>query len=212
MKIQNWAALAGVAGLTLVGAVGMGFAPAAPAAVETVAADGYKIDAAHSAVLFRIQHAGVGVFWGRFNEVSGTFNIDAEDPSASFFRVTVPIASVDTANEKRDEHLKSGDFFNARQDPEATFESTGFSATGKENEFEVKGNLTMFGQTRPITARVLMAGSGEIRGTPAQGFEVDFTIKRSDFGNKTYLAPDGGNGGGLGNEVRIIFAGEGAAQ
>jgi len=208
------AAAAGVAGLVLIGAIGMGFGPSAPAAVERagVAADSYKVDAVHSSVLFRIQHAGVGVFWGRFNAVSGSFNIDPEDLSASFFRATVPVASVDTNNAKRDEHLKSGDFFNARQYPEATFESTGFAATGEEGVYEVTGDLTLFGQTKSITARVLLAGEGSVQGKDAQGFEVDFTIKRGDFGNTTYLAPDGSNSGGLGNEVRIIFAGEGTAQ
>lgn len=206
------AAVAGIVGLTLVGAVGMGFGPGAPASVEVAAAaDSYTVDSVHSNVLFRIQHAGVGVFWGRFDQVSGTFNIDPEDLSASFFKVTVPVSSVNTHNEKRDEHLKSADFFNARQHPEAKFESTGLSKTGEEGVFELKGDLTMFGQTKPITAKLLFTGNGSFQGKQTQGFEVEFMIKRADFGNSTYLAPDGSNSGGIGNDVRIIFAGEGAA-
>jgi polyisoprenoid-binding protein YceI len=208
--IQKSAAALGLGGLVLVATLGMGARPA-PATTPARAADGYTVDPVHSNDLFRIHHAGVGMFWGRFNEVHGTFLIDDQNPDASFFRITVPIASVDTHNDKRDQHLKSGDFFNARQYPEAKFESTAFKPTGQENEYEVTGDLTMFGQTRPITARVLMTGQGSVQGKDAQGFEVEFTVKRSDFGNTTFLAPDGGDGGGLGNEVRVIFAGEGGA-
>lgn len=215
MKMKHGSAAAGLGGLILLGAVGMGFAPGAPAgavaAAEVAAADSYTVDSVHSTVLFRIQHAGVGVFWGRFNEVSGSFLINTESPSESFFKATVPVGSVDTANEKRDQHLESGDFFNARQYPEATFESTSFAETGEEGVYDVKGDLTLFGQTKPITAKVTLTGEGSVQGKEAQGFEVDFTIKRADFGNSTYVAPDGSDSGGLGNEVRIIFAGEGTA-
>lgn len=190
---------------------GAGAAPSAPA-ITAAAADSYKIDAVHSAVLFRINHAGAGVFWGRFNKIEGDFFIDPAKPESSHFKVTIPINSIDTANEKRDEHLRSGDFFNARQYPTATFESTSISKNSDDNVFELKGNLTLMGETRPITARLLFGGNGTMQGKPIQGFEADFAIKRADFGISTYLAPDGGNGGALGNDVRIIVAGEGVKQ
>lgn len=190
---------------------GAGLAPSAHA-ITNAAADSYKIDAVHSAVLFRINHVGAGVFWGRFNKIDGDFFIDPAKPETSHFKVTIPIASVDTANEKRDEHLRSGDFFNARQYPTATFQSTSITGTSEENVFELKGDLTLMGETRPITARLLFGGNGTMQGKAIQGFEADFTIKRADFGISTYLAPDGGNGGALGNDVRIIVAGEGVKQ
>ncbi|MCL4220915.1 MAG: YceI family protein [Phycisphaerales bacterium] len=191
---------------------GAGSAPSAPAVATAARADSYKIDAVHSAVLFRINHVGAGVFWGRFNKIDGDFFIDPAKPETSYFKVTIPIASVDTANEKRDEHLRSGDFFNARQYPTASFQSTSITGTSEENVFELKGDLTLMGETRPITARLLFGGNGTMQGKAIQGFEADFTIKRADFGISTYLAPDGGNGGALGNDVRIIVAGEGVKQ
>lgn len=192
--------------------IGAGAAPSAPAIATPAAADSYKIDAVHSAALFRINHAGAGVFWGRFNQIEGDFFIDPAKPEASHFKVTIPIASIDTANDKRDEHLRSGDFFNARQYPTASFESTSITKGAEDNVFVLKGDLTLMGETKPITARLLFGGNGSMQGKQIQGFEADFTIKRADFGISTYLAPDGGNGGGLGNDVRIIVAGEGAKQ
>lgn len=209
-------AVSGFLGLLVVGA--MGLAPrhtegqGAALAVATRAIDSFAIDPVHSTVLFRITHAGAGIFWGRFSEVSGTFAMDADDPGGSFFKVTVPISGVDTHNAKRDAHLASGDFFNARQNPEATFESTGVTATDEDGVFEVTGDLTLFGQTKSITARVLDNGGSRFQGKATRGFEVEFTVKRSDFGNTTYLAADGSNSGGLGNDVRIIVAGEGRKQ
>jgi polyisoprenoid-binding protein YceI len=218
IRMRKSMAVSGFFGLALVGAIGMGFAPShteaqgvARAEVKQ-AVDSFEIDAVHSTVLFRITHAGAGVFWGRFSEVSGTFVIDADDLPGSYFKVTVPISGVDTNNAKRDAHLSSGDFFNARQYPEATFESTGVTATDEDGVFEVTGDLTLFGQTKSITARVLDNGKSRFQGKATHGFEVEFTIKRSEFGNTTYLAPDGSNSGGLGNDVRIIVAGEGRKQ
>ncbi|MAY75011.1 MAG: polyisoprenoid-binding protein [Phycisphaerae bacterium] len=183
------------------------------AAATTSSADTvYEVDGVHSVVLFRIRHSGVGFFWGRFNKGDGEFFIDEENPSNSFFRATIDMNSVDTGNEKRDDHLKASDFFNARQYGEATFESTGFTAKGGENMYELTGNLTLMGETRPVTATVEYGGSGEMRGKKVQGFEATFEIKRSDFGITTYLPPDRGDGGPLGNTVRITLGVEGSEK
>ncbi|RMH12458.1 MAG: polyisoprenoid-binding protein [Planctomycetota bacterium] len=212
-RTVNLVAVTCIAGGMIAGSVllGAGSAPS-PAALPAATAQVYRIDPVHSSVLFRINHAGVGVFWGRFAEIEGTFNIDPKNPDDSFFDVTIPVASVDTNNEKRDEHLRSGDFFNARQYPTATFKSTSLSATDDDHVFELSGQLTIMGQTREVTTQLFFSGNGSFRGNAIQGFEVDFTIKRADFGITTYLAPDGSNSGGLGNDVRIIVAGEGVKQ
>jgi polyisoprenoid-binding protein YceI len=218
INMRKSMAVSGIFGLALLGVIGMGFAPSHAETHETArfearqAIDSFEIDPVHSTVLFRITHAGAGVFWGRFSKVSGTFAIDADDLPGSYFKVTVPISGVDTNNAKRDAHLSSGDFFNARQYPEATFESTSVVATDENGVFEVTGDLTLFGQTKSITARVLDNGKSRFQGKATHGFEVDFTVKRSEFGNTTYLAPDGSNSGLLGNDVRIIVAGEGREQ
>lgn len=202
--------LLGVGTVGLLAGAGASFsAPAVPAPAN---ANAYRIDPVHSNVLFRIRHAGAGVFWGRFGQIEGTFELDPAHLDASFFKVKIPIASIDTSNSKRDEHLRSGDFFNARQYPTAEFESTSIEATEDPAVFVLKGNLTITGKTKPVTARLFYGGEGSFQGKAIKGFEAELTIKRSEFGITTYLAPDGSDSGGLGNEVRIIVAGEGDKQ
>ena len=86
------------------------------------AADTYKIDPVHSGVIFAAHHAGAGYVPGRFNEVSGSFSID-DDLTKSTFTVEIPVDSVDTNNDKRNAHLKSPDWFNAKQYPSIAFKS-----------------------------------------------------------------------------------------
>src|SRR5438128_1490369 len=85
-------------------------------AVSTLrAADKFKVDPAHSQVIFQINHAGVSNILGRFNEPTGEFTLDDSDPTKSTFEISVPAKNVDTNNAKRDEHLRGPDFFNAKQ-------------------------------------------------------------------------------------------------
>jgi polyisoprenoid-binding protein YceI len=159
----------------------------------------FKVDPVHSTVLFRIQHFNAGQYYGRINDPQGTFTLDPAGPKLD---VTLEAAKVDTANAKRDEHLRSPDFFNARQYPTITFKSTSAEKTG-ENTYKVNGELTLLGQTKPVTATVETFGPAQDpRGTTRAGAEAIFTIKRSDFGMN--FMP-----GGLGDEVRIIASVEG---
>jgi polyisoprenoid-binding protein YceI len=173
-------------------------------ALPARAADTFKVDPVHSSVVFGISHLGVTNFYGRFNEISGTVAFDAKDPSKSSVDVTVPVESVDTHNAKRDQHLKSPDFFNVKQFPTMTFKSTKVEGSG--NTFNVTGDFTLHGVTKPLTV-VFKKGAegkgmeGEIRG----GGEARFTIKRSDFG-MTFMQ------GGLGDEVSVILSIEGVKQ
>lgn len=193
---------------TLIGAAGMAALTTQPrvGATPVAAGETFTTDAVHSNVLFRIGHMGVAVFWGRFNQVSGTFTYDAASPGASTFNFTVRTESVDTGNQQRDRHLQSADFFNAREYPEITFKSTKVtpSAAGK---LEVTGDLTLHGVTKSITAQIEMIGAGETAQGYKSGFEATFTIKRSDFGMTKYLENNG-----LGDEVRIIVAIEGKRE
>lgn len=170
----------------------------------------YKVDPVHTSVIFGIRHQGVTNFYGRFNEVDGEFAFDPENPGAGSFSFTVATSSVDTGNEGRDRHLRQADFFNSRQFPEISFSSTEVRRNG--DKFELVGDLSLHGQTRQITAEMEWFGTGNIRGTPAAGFEARFSIKRSDYGMTTYLASDGGEGGGLGNTVNMVVAVEGLAN
>ena len=169
-----------------------------------LAADTYTIDASHSTVLFRVKHLNVSWFHGRFNNIAGKIVWD-EDPANIAIDVTIKAASVDTNNEKRDQHLRNPDFFNAKQFPVITFKSTGVKKLEGEL-YEVTGDLTLHGVKKSIQARFELAGAGEDPwGGHRAGGEAVFTIKRSDYGID-YM-PDG-----LGDEVRITVAIEGVKK
>jgi polyisoprenoid-binding protein YceI len=159
---------------------------AAGAPVPAWAADTYKIDPVHSSVVFKIKHLDITYVYGRFNNAAGTLTIDEKNPANSAVAVTVNAADVDTANEKRDAHLRSPDFFNAEKYGTISFTSRKFEKVG-ENTYTVSGDLTLLGVTRPLTASVRHTGSGnDPWGGYRTGYETSFSIKRSDFG-MTYL-------------------------
>ena len=90
----------------------------------------FAVDAMHSSVLFRVSHLKAGVFWGRFNDIKGTFKIDDNDLTDSFVKVTIPVESVDTNSKDRDKHLLGPDFFNAKEYPTISFESSKIERAG----------------------------------------------------------------------------------
>ena len=172
------------------------------------AAGTYQIDTAHSMILFRAKHNGVSYNYGRFNEFSGKIAMDEADISKSTVAFEVKTASVDTANDKRDQHLRSPDFFSAKQFPVITFKSTKVSMKeGAEDVLEVTGDLEMLGTQKSITVDVAITGKGKNRqGESLIGFESIFTINRSDFG-MTY-----GVGGPVSDEIRLIVTIEAKQQ
>jgi polyisoprenoid-binding protein YceI len=129
---------------------------------------------------------------------------DKADPSKSSVEVSVPVESVDTKNEKRDQHLKSPDFFNAKQCPMIIFKSKSVEASG--DTYKVTGDLTLHGVTKPLTLEIkkgteAKGTEGEIRG----GGETRFTVKRSDFGMN--FMQDA-----LGDDVTVILSLEGVKE
>lgn len=117
------------------------------------AADQYKVDGDHAFVYFNINHNDWAHAWGRFNTVSGAIVFDKDDPSKSSISVVIDAASVDTNHERRDEHLRSPDFFNVEEFPEITFESRRVEQTG-ERGGKVTGDLTFLGVTKEMTLDV----------------------------------------------------------
>ena len=169
--------------------------------VSASAADSFKIDSAHSAIIFKINHLGMSDFYGRFNDVSGSFVLDAADPAKSSAEVKIKAESVDTHEAKRDDHLKGPDFFNAKQFPMITFASTA-GKTVSDKQYEVAGNLTMKGVTKPVTLTFVKGGEGnDPWGKYRIGFNSTLTIKRSDFG-MNFMADK------LGDEVTLMIAAE----
>jgi polyisoprenoid-binding protein YceI len=160
-----------VAGLSLVA-----LALARPAA----AAD-YEIDGMHSGVNFKIAHAGISWVYGRFDSFSGGLSLDAKSPATASFTMSIKADSIDTNNKKRDEHLSSPDFFNVKQFPAMEFKSTAVRPV--DDGYQVTGDFTMHGVTKPITLVLKGGRSAEFPpGTKRTGFVTQFTLKRSDFG------------------------------
>lgn len=179
--------------------------PAAPAIAPMASSQAttFQVDAVHSAVVFRVGHLGVAKFWGRFNSISGSFAYDEADPAASMFDFTVATESVDTGNEARDRHLKSPDFFNAREHPNITFQSTAIEPASSD-KWNVTGDLSLHGVTKSVTASIEWIGEGQTRQGFKRGFEATFTIKRSEFGMSYGLENEA-----VGDEVKLIVAVEG---
>ena len=169
------------------------------------AAETYKLDPAHTSVVFRVKHLGVANVYGRFNGPSGSFIFDESSPANSSIEIQVNAQNVDTAVEKRDNHLRSPDFFNAAEHPVIHFKSTSVKKADKDN-YEVSGDLTLLGKTKPITVRARKTGEGKDPwGNYRLGFETRFSIKRSEFGMNFMM-------GGVSDNVRLIVSVEGIQQ
>ncbi|MDG2526119.1 YceI family protein [Stenotrophomonas sp. HITSZ_GD] len=167
-------------------------APAAPAAEAAtpiqVASGTYKLDPSHTDVLVQWNHMGFSNPTAHFGNADGTLVFDAADPTKSSVQVTLPLSGLNSFTAKFDEHLKSGDFFDAAKFPTATFKSTKVEAAGT-NKFTVTGDLTIKDQTKPVVLDVTLNGAGEhpMLKVPAVGFDATTTIKRSDFGVGAYV-------------------------
>lgn len=177
----------------------------AATANTTAVGDEYKVDAVHSSAIFRIKHMNVSYSYGRFNDISGTIKWDDEKLAESNLKVEVKVASIDTADAKRDAHLKGEDFFEAEKYPLITFQSKSIKKTGGD-KFEVTGELTLHGVTKPLTVSLEKVGAAaDPWGGQRAGFETMFTIKRSEYGMDKML-------NGVGDEVRMIVSLEGVKQ
>lgn len=163
----------------------------------------WKLDPIHCMAVFRIQHMGAGMFWGKFNDVSGTVVYNEDDSTAPVFKVSVAVESIDTGTAKLDKTLKGPQFFNAKEWETITFESKSAERID-EKKWNITGDLSMHGETKTVTALVEVTG---VIGSPVQkkaGFEVTFSIKRSDFGMNW-----GVKNKAVGNDVRLIVGLEG---
>jgi polyisoprenoid-binding protein YceI len=142
----------------------------------------YALDAAHTRIGFVARHAMVTKVRGAFNEFEGTATLDFDDVTRSTASVTITAASIDTRNAQRDAHLRSNDFLAMDEFPTITFRSTAARQTG-EAEFELDGDLTVRGVTRPVTVPFVFEGTAQDPfGNTRVGFEGSVVINRKDFG------------------------------
>ena len=162
----------------------------------------YKVDADHSGVSFTIRHF-VTNMPGRFRDFDGIIKYDPKNPAASSVEFTVQAASIDTANNNRDEHLRSKDFFDVEKFPTLTFTSTKVVSKGA-NSLEVTGNLTMHGVTKQVTIPVEVLGFAKTPRGEKGGFETSFKVDRKEYGITWNNMMD--TGPVLGDEVKISIA------
>jgi len=148
---------------------------------ELPAAGTYAIDASHSQVGFAVRHMMVSKTRGRFSDFAGTVEI-AEDPLESSVSVTIQTASIDTRDEQRDGHLRSGDFFDAEAWPTITYQSRSVRQAGK-GEYVVDGDLTVKGVTRAVPLELTFEGGGsDPWGNVRLGFSAKAELDREAFG------------------------------
>lgn len=145
------------------------------------AADRYTVDASHSAVGFSVRHLGISNVKGTFPKISGTLVLDEKNISNSSVEIVLDAASVDTNSEKRDEHLRGTDFFDAAKFPTVTFKSTNVSKSAEG--YLVTGELAMKGVTK--TVEIPFSLSGPLAHPMAPLFVVGvggtLTVNRRDF-------------------------------
>lgn len=141
----------------------------------------WTIDSAHSGVEFQIRHLSVSNVHGSFSKVTGTVLLDANDITHSSVEAKIDASTVNTNDVKRDEHLKSPDFFDVQKYPLLTFKSTKF--VKNNGKVQMIGDLTLGGQTKPVTLDVdgPAAPQKGMGGKTVSGFSATGTLSRKDF-------------------------------
>jgi polyisoprenoid-binding protein YceI len=149
----------------------------------------YDIDVAHSIVGFEIPHMVISSVEGRFNKFEGKINL-ADKFEKSSVKAVIDVDSIDTGNVKRNDHLKSPDFFDAKKYPQMKFASTAIKGTPES--FKLTGNLTIHGVTKKVTFNAKMLGSVNDGNNDRIAFNAKTRISRQDFGLKWNKAIEAG--------------------
>ncbi len=143
----------------------------------------WKSDKGHSQLKFDITHLGVSTVSGAFSDFEATVTSTKPDFKDASFQLTAQTASVNTGIERRDNHLKSADFFDAAANPVISFKSNSIRKAGK-NKYKLAGDLTMHGITKPITMDLWYRGTvtNPMSKKEVTGFRATGNINRADFG------------------------------
>lgn len=143
----------------------------------------WNLDKAHTTVTFDIKHF-FNTVTGKFTDYSGEFYFDQNNLQASKFTFTIPVKSINTNNDKRDEHLRSEDFFHAEQYPNITFESRNFEHRAGENKYVAQGDLTIRGVTKRVNVPFEVTGRMDHpmrEGTEVMGLSFNTSLDRTDY-------------------------------
>ena len=172
----------------------------------------WEIDPAHSSIGFSIRHMMVSNVRGHFGKFSGTVKANEKDLTESTVEATIDVASIDTGNAKRDEHLRSPDFFDVAKFPTMTFKSRKITPAG-DKKWKVTGDLTMHGVTKEVTLDV-EGPTAEVKdpqGKVRAGATATTKLSRNDFGLTWSKTLDGG-GLVLGDDVNVTIEVEGVKK
>jgi polyisoprenoid-binding protein YceI len=151
----------------------------------------WDFDLSHSSINFHVRHLMVSKVHGRFTKWFGVLELDQDDLTRSKIDVTIDAGSIDTREDKRDEHLRSPDFLDVATYPTITFKSTRIARDG--DDYRVEGDLTIHGVSRPVVLEV--EGGGEVKdpwGSTRTGFSAKTSISRKDFGLTWNVALEAG--------------------
>lgn len=171
-------------------------------AFEGLTAGTYTIYPTHTEISFSVRHLAISKVRGHFQTFAGTVEIaeQIEDSTAS---ATIDVASINTNQAQRDEHLRTSDFFNVEEFPEMTFKSTGVAVDG--GDLTINGDLTLRGVTKPVTLEAEFGGATvDGYGNTKVGFEATTKINRQDFGVTWNAATEAG-GLTLGDVITITI-------
>jgi len=163
----------------------------------------WELDKAHSSCEFKVSHMVISNVTGKFTDFDAVVQFDGANPATGSVEATIAVSSINTANDKRDAHLKSPDFFDADTYPAITFKSTKV-IPGEGKEFKLVGDLTMRGVTKEVTFDCVFNGTVDAMGTTKAGFSAVAKVNRQDFGVNWSKTLD--NGGLVaGDEISITL-------
>ncbi len=169
----------------------------------------WHFDPDHTVAAFAVQHLTIAKVRGQFNKISGTLTYDPAKPAETGLEVTIDVSSLYTGIKKRDVHLVSPDFFDAVNNPEITFRSTGCIMTGRRGQ--LTGELTIRGNTRPVTLEIELTEplklAADFGGETTIGLSARTVINREDFG-LVWNVPLGNGQVMVGREAEISLDGE----
>lgn len=169
------------------------------------------VDPTHSAIEFSVKHMMIAKVKGSFNKFEASILANPSDLTTAEIDFTVDVASIDTRNADRDNHLRSADFFDVEKNPTLTFKSTKIVKTD-EDEYDVTGNVTLNGVTQEETFSITFEGQGKDPwGNEKAGFSGKGKVKRSDYG-LTYNAALETGGVLIGDQITLTIEIEAAKE
>ena len=144
----------------------------------------YTLEPNYTQAVVQWNHLGFSTPSATIGQGEGTLEFDADEPTKSSIKVTMPLSTLNTSVPDLDEHLRSKDFFETAKYPSATFTSTSVEKGAAPNQLKVTGDLNMHGVTRPVTFAVSVVKNDRNprSNLPTVGIDATTTLKRSDFG------------------------------